>query len=126
MERLLRHRTAWIALGMTFVILVIYLSVTPNPLDVPKLGGLKTGHIMAYAWLMFWFAQIYRGTKQRLVVAVALVAMGIGLEYVQDWVGRDFAYSDMRDDAIGVAGGYLAALTPLGGVIPLLDAWWRG
>ena len=119
----LKHRTAWIVCGSAFVLLVIYLSLTPHPLDVPSAFGLKTGHILAYAWLMFWFSQIYPRSAARIVLAAAFIALGIALEYIQGLVGRDFAYTDMRDDAIGVLGGGFLALTPLGGSIAAIERW---
>jgi len=110
----LKHRPFWIAGGVAFVLLVIYLSVTSHPLDVPSWWNFKIGHILAYAWLMFWFAQIWLEGGKRLATALVLLAMGIALEYVQGMIGRDFAYSDMRDDGIGIAAGWLLAVTPLG------------
>ncbi|HET9577656.1 MAG TPA: VanZ family protein [Usitatibacter sp.] len=109
-----RHERVWIAFGFAFVLLVIYLSVTPDPVRAPTVENFKTGHIIAYLWLMLWFAQVRRSPATRLVIGLLIVALGVGLEYVQRYVGRDFAYSDMVDDAIGVAAGYLLALTPLG------------
>lgn len=121
MQRFLRHYKVWLLIGFSFVALVIYLSLTPNPLDVPRVAGIKSGHFIAYAWCMFWFAQIYRGVGQRIAIALALCALGIGLEYVQGWVGRDFAYSDMRDDAIGVAAGLILAATQLANILAYVD-----
>ena len=120
----LKHRNAWIVGGAGFVLLVIYLSVTPHPLDIPSFHGLKTGHILAYAWLMFWFSQIYRRTPARMVLGVAFIALGIALEYIQGLVGRDFAYTDMRDDAIGVVIGSILAFTPLGGTLATIERWF--
>jgi VanZ family protein len=119
----LRHRNAWIACGSGFVLLVIYLSLTPHPLDVPSVYDLKTGHILAYAWLMFWFSQIYPRSIARIVLGVAFVALGIALEYIQALVGRDFSYTDMRDDGIGVVLGGILALTPLGGSLAAIERW---
>lgn len=116
-----RHERAWIACGFAFVVLVIYLSVTPDPLHPPTVRNFKTGHILAYAWLMLWFAQVRRSLATRLVIGALILALGIGLEYVQRYVGRDFAYSDMVDDAIGVAAGYLLALTPLGSLFAKIE-----
>jgi hypothetical protein len=125
MAKTLRHRKSWLAGGMAFVVLVIYLSLTPNPISAPSLGSFKAGHIAAYAWLMFWFAQLYPTRRRRFAVAMALWGMGIALEYVQDLVGRDFAYSDMADDGIGVFGGWLVAMTPLSRAFAVVDGWWR-
>jgi VanZ family protein len=108
----------WIALGAGFVLLVIYLSLTPDPLQAPTVDEFKTGHILAYLWCMLWFAQAWRGVRERLAVATLLVALGIALEYAQRETGyRHFSYSDMVDDAIGVGAGWLLACTPLGNVL---------
>jgi VanZ family protein len=123
MHGTLRRRNFWLVVGAGFVLLVIYLSVTPHPLDVPSAFGLKTGHILAYAWLMFWFSQIYRRPAQRAALGVSFLALGIALEYVQGWVGRDFAYSDMRDDGIGILIGLVLVLTPLGGALAAIEGW---
>jgi hypothetical protein len=105
----------WIACGAAFVAYVVYLSVTPDPIRAPTIDGFKTGHIVAYLWLMLWFSQVARTVTSRLVTAIMLCALGIGLEYVQLGTGyRHFAYSDMADDALGVAAGWLIACTPLG------------
>ena len=118
----LRYRRFWIACGVAFVVLVIYLSVTPHPLDVPSVGGFKSGHILAYFWLTWWFAQIWRAPWQRVTAAVGFTLMGIALEYVQLMIGyRDFAYADMVDDAIGAAAGFAAAFTPLGHALEAID-----
>ena len=114
------HERAWIALGWGFVLLVIYLSVTPDPIRAPTVDGFKTGHIVAYLWLMLWFAQVRPSVSSRAVIGILLCLLGIALEYVQREVGRDFAYSDMVDDAIGVAAGLLLALTPLGNMLASL------
>ena len=108
-------RRWWIALGVGFVLLVIYLSVTPDPLRAPTVDNFKTGHILAYFWCMLWFAQALRRSRERLAVASFLILLGIALEYVQRATGyRHFAYSDMVDDAIGVGVGWLLACTRLG------------
>ena len=119
----LRHRNAWLVCGSGFVLLVIYLSLTPRPLDVPSFYGLKTGHILAYAWLMFWFSQIYHRPLARVAVGLAFLALGIALEYIQGLVGRDFSYTDMGDDGIGIVLGALLAFTPLGGALAMIERW---
>ena len=105
----------WIACGGAFVAYVVYLSVTPDPVRAPTVEGFKTGHIVAYLWLMLWFSQVAKTAATRLVTALLLCALGVFLEYVQLGTGyRTFAYSDMADDALGVAAGWLLAGTRLG------------
>jgi hypothetical protein len=115
-------RRAWLAAGAGFVALVIYLSLTPDPLAVPSVEDVKTGHVLAYFWLMLWFSQAWRGNLPRLGLAVALVGLGVALEYAQRQTGyRTFAYADMRDDLIGVAAGWVAASTMLGRGLELAE-----
>ena len=116
--RSLRLRKAWLACGYAFIALVIYLSLTPSPIQAPSIGGVKTGHLIAYAWLMLWFSQAYRGAGVRLAWAIGFVLLGISLEYAQGMTDyRTFAYSDMVDNAIGVLIGGALAWTPLGDVL---------
>ena len=106
-----RLRQAWLVIGWFGVIIVIVMSLIPNPPDfVPIEQGDKIEHIVAYGSLMFWFAQVYGALKTRAIVAALLIALGIAIEYVQGWTGwRDFSYADMAADAVGVALGWLIA-----------------
>lgn len=102
----LGYRKLWLGLGAAFVALVIYLSLSTQTIDAGRIEDVKTGHFLAYFWLMYWYSQVYRGRAARFAIAAGLVAMGIGLEYLQGMTTyRTFAYSDMRDNAIGVAAG---------------------
>lgn len=117
----MRLRKAWLAGGAAFVALVIFLSLTPQPLQVPNVGPFKAGHVAAYTWLMLWFAQVYRGGV-RAGIAMGLVLMGVGLEYLQDLTPhRTFSYWDMVNNAVGVAIGFALARTPLGGMVEKLQ-----
>ncbi len=64
MEYPLRHRRAWIVIGMAFVALVIYLSLTPHPID---------------------FAQVHdsSGTRASIGLALAVTPLGRALELVE-------------------------------------------
>ena len=96
-----RHDNWW--LGWAIVVTIIWLSVTPAPIDIGVKAGDKLGHLAAYGWVMFWFAQIYHRRATRLSYAGAFVAMGIALEFVQLGLGyRTFEVMDMVADALGV------------------------
>jgi VanZ family protein len=119
----LAFRPAWMAAGWAFVALVVFLSLTPDPLPAAELGRFDIGHAAAYAWLGYWFAQLHAAPRLRLLVAAALGGLGIGLEFAQGWTGyRTFSYGDMRDDAIGALAGVALASTRLGGFLQTLDA----
>ena len=116
-----RLRGAWIACGYGFITLVVYLSLTPSPIPAPSIEGVKTGHVIAYAWLVLWFSQAYHRIGARLAWAAAFVLMGVMLEYLQGMTGyRTFAYSDMVDNAIGVVLGLVLASIGLGSLFPQL------
>lgn len=100
--------------GMGFVLLVVFLSLIRDPPRMARVMEIKVDHLLAYAWLMLWFAQIVRSTETRLLIAVSLFVLGVTLEYLQGLTDyRTFAYSDMRDDALGIATGFMLGLTPL-------------
>jgi len=110
----LRFERLWIVFGAGFVVLVIYLSLTPELPDIAVSTNQKLGHVLAYGWLMLWFAQLYRSTGARLGLAAAFCALGIALEYLQGMTGyRGFEYSDMLLNSTGVAIGLALAYTPL-------------
>jgi hypothetical protein len=89
-----------------------------------SVDGVKPGHFIAYAWLMVWFSEIYKSPRSRAACAIGLVLMGVALEYAQAMTGyRTFAYSDMLDNAYGVAAGAAIAWTPAG---DLFDRLTRG
>ena len=101
-----------LALGFGFVGLVFYLSLAPDLPDTGVPNGMKIGHVLAYAWLMLWFAQIYRLNAVRYAGALTFCTMGIGLEYVQGLTDyRGFEYSDMLTNSAGVGIGLLLSHT---------------
>jgi len=105
-----RLRSLWWAIGWFGVALTIYLSLMPNPpgIDVPQ--GDKLGHLAVYATLMLWFAQLVTRAGERCVAALALLALGVALEFAQRATGyREFSYADMLADAVGIALGSLLA-----------------
>jgi hypothetical protein len=112
----------WWFCAWGFVVFVIYLSLASQTIDLGRVEGVKAGHFTAYAWLMLWFSQLIRPPGRRFALAAALAAMGVALEYFQDIVGRDFAYVDMRDNALGVVGGWAVASTPAGRFLEWLEA----
>jgi VanZ family protein len=108
----LRYERLWKLMGAGFVLLVVYLSLADVPRELEVGNVLNVGHLIAYFWLMIWFAQIYRGRGVRWLWAIAFCALGVALEFAQSMVGyRTFDYADMVLDALGVALGLTLART---------------
>jgi VanZ family protein len=103
-------RLAWWAVGWFGVGLVIYLSLMHGPPELRVPEGDKIQHMAAYAVLTLWFAQLSANPRHRLATAMALIGLGVALEFVQRTTDyREFSYGDMLADALGVMlGGWLA------------------
>ncbi|HZN99801.1 MAG TPA: VanZ family protein [Burkholderiales bacterium] len=104
-------RKAGIAAGWAWAAAIVWLSLTPSPLEVDLQHGDKIGHFVAYGWLMFWFSQFYQQRRSRIAYALAFIAMGVALEFAQGQLGyRTFEVFDMYANALGVLLGWAAAL----------------
>jgi len=112
--RLRYHRT-WLALGGLWIALVSIFSLMPNPPDPLSFEQRdKLSHFLAYGWLMLWFCQLYTGTTRRWSLALAFVALGVGLEFLQSLTpDRTYELLDMAANTGGVLLGWLLAATPL-------------
>jgi len=125
---MLNYRRTWLAGGWLLVGLVAYLSLTPHPPELPLSFSSvdKLEHGFAYASLSLWFCQIYLHGRQRAVVAVALIAFGITLEFLQGMSGyRMFELADMLANSLGVLTGFLLARTRLGRLFILFETALR-
>ena len=90
--------------------LVVAFSLIPSPPTLGVQQGDKLQHISAYFALMCWFAQVHRRRHERLYLAMALVALGICLEFLQGMTGwRSYDPFDMAANASGVLLGWIAA-----------------
>jgi VanZ family protein len=99
----LRWFKLWSAIGWLIIATVIYLSLTPDPIEIDMEQGDKLGHMLAYFVMMIWFSQLYL-RRMHAWLASGFIVLGVALEYVQGWSGyRDFEYMDMLADAIGVS-----------------------
>jgi VanZ family protein len=104
-------RPLCVAAGWALAAAIVWLSLTPSPTSIDVEQGDKLGHFLAYGSLMGWFSLLYLRPAPRAGYAALWIAMGIGLEFVQGWLGyRDFEVFDMVADAIGVFAGWAAAV----------------
>lgn len=112
------------ALGWLCVAAVVYLSLTPSPPDpVHAEHADKLEHALAYGFLMLWFCQDYQRRTQRMLLAALLVALGVGMEFLQGLTGyRSFEYGDMLANSTGVLLGWAGAYTVLGQIGAMLES----
>ena len=103
-------RRVWRAIGIGLIVVVIWLSLTPHPVEIPVEQGDKLGHFAAYGTLMFWFAQLDARHRKRLAYVAGFVALGVALEFAQGLTDyRMFEVADMVANAIGVLLGWISA-----------------
>ena len=115
----------WRLIGWIMVGIVVYMSLTSNPVELPDLDyGDKIGHFSAYFMLMIWFAQLYRRTRHGWILA-AVLGLGIALELIQGQTAfRMFEYADIAANAMGAISAWGLAKTPLARLIARTEDVW--
>jgi VanZ family protein len=120
-----RHPLLWSALWCGGVAAVVALSLGP----APDLGDLPSGidkveHFLAYGALAGGAVQLYPRWRSLLSVGVALVLMGIGLEYAQGALTtyRIMDRADALANTLGVIAGLATQLTPWRDLLLRLDS----
>jgi VanZ family protein len=111
----------WVGIALTLV-----LSLGPPALDEGVRYGDKVSHLVGYAVLMFWWAQLVVTRRWRLAAAVIL--FGIVVEGLQGLTpNRQPEVLDALANSCGVLLGWLAArlLPNLPRWIAPLPAWRR-
>ncbi|MEM9386407.1 MAG: VanZ family protein [Pseudomonadota bacterium] len=113
--RSLRWARAWLTGGIVLVLVVVFLSVRPVAMALPAVSNAdKFAHLIAYFTLALWFSGALRRASY-LPLAVALIALGVGLEGVQALLPvRTADLGDGLANAIGVGIGVAAGAAGLG------------
>lgn len=122
--RVLYWHGLWLTIGWLLVIAVILLSLIKSPVSLPYPQSDKSGHLVAYGLLMYWFAQLYSKCVRRLAIALALLALGCTLELVQLTVGRYFEYADMVANGLGISLGWLLSPPRSPHLLSKVEAWF--
>ena len=101
----LRHKWLWLLIGYGLIVLVVYLSLTSDPI---KVGGVvpyldKLVHMLAYFSLVFWFMQIYHVKHHVYFWVVFFLCLGLLMEYLQGFESERYAeVGDMVANTLGV------------------------
>nr|WP_298124530.1 VanZ family protein [uncultured Pseudoxanthomonas sp.] len=111
-----RRPRLWLALWSVAVTTVIVLSlVNLSGLPPVPAGGDKVEHFLAYALLSASAVQLFAKRRACLLIALLLVALGIGLEFAQGML-TSTRMADPRDavaNTLGVLAGLATMITPL-------------
>lgn len=98
----------WRGLGWLGLVLTLVLSLGPPALDEGLRYGDKVSHLVGYAVLMFWWAQLVTRTRWKL--AAAVIVFGIAIELLQGLTpDRKPDLLDVLANSTGVLLGWLAA-----------------
>lgn len=110
-----RHPAIWFALWAAMIVLVIALSLMRGP-PIPDLLTIgKADHFIAYLALAVVAVQLFASRNAQVVAALALVGLGIGLEFAQGYLTtwRDMSVFDGCIDTVGVLAGMATSWTPV-------------
>lgn len=119
-----RHPILWSMAWVLMVAAVVAGSLLP-PGDLPAqaMGNDKLMHFLGYFVLMAGAVQLYARRASWVAMAVLLVFLGIGLEWLQAWmhVGRTADRADALANTLGVLAGFTTGFMPLRNVLLRLD-----
>lgn len=120
----LGHPRMWMSLWSLAVAVVVIVSLIPPPDlgELPKNAD-KVEHFLAYFALAASAVQLFARWSSLFSVGIALVLMGIGLEYAQGTLTttRMMDPNDALANTLGVITGLAVQLTPLRNLLQRLD-----
>ncbi|MFQ5449644.1 MAG: hypothetical protein ACE5E9_03395 [Nitrospinaceae bacterium] len=109
MISLIKNHKLKIVLGVSYVFLLIYFSLAPNPPEIDPTESDMFAHLTAYFILMLWFARIYPPNYYPLL-GIGFISLGIALEIIQGFEGfRAFEYIDIAANSAGILLGWFVA-----------------
>lgn len=101
----LRYRSMWLLIGYSLIAVIVYLSLSGDPIDIDTELPYqdKLFHALAYFGLTFWFMQLYHLRRHRLRWVIVFLCLGLLLEYLQGFEPQRYSeVGDMVANALGV------------------------
>ena len=117
----LAYKKLWLLIGGALVVLLLYGSLAPAKALPPLAGSDKLWHAGSYFVAMAYFSQIYWRVSARLLIAAALIALGVAIEFIQPYVNREFDWFDALANGVGVVAACLLSLSPLSSILRYVD-----
>ena len=115
-------RLLWYVLGWLMVGFVIVGSLIPSPAQLNMAHYDKANHLIIYAVLMGWFAQLIGVRKLQFAYMLGFITMGVVLEFLQARTSyRSFELADMVANGVGVFIGWVISVTLMPGWLTKLD-----
>ena len=111
----LRWPRAWLALWALAILVVIVVCLMPPPVLPPLPDNSdKVEHLLAYFFLAAVAVQLFAERRALWIVAIGLVALGIGIEVAQGVLTSDRSADphDALANTLGVLLGMSTLLTP--------------
>ena len=104
-------RSLWLGVGWLGIVAVFVFSLGPaSTLPTAMQHADKLVHLASYGILMFWWAQLYTVSRERVRLAIALVLLGIIIEWLQGFTPtRQSDVLDALANTIGILLGWLLA-----------------
>ena len=122
----LRYRKLWLSIGYLLIVVVVFLSLTSNPVHVDTNLPYqdKLFHALAYFSLTFWFMQIYHIRHHVFQWVIFFLCLGMLLEYLQGFdLNRYSEVGDMIANTLGVVVAVALARTQLRFVLVRLERY---
>jgi VanZ family protein len=122
----LRYRKLWLIIGYLLIALVIFLSLTSNPVDIDT--GLpyqdKLSHFVAYFSLTLWFMQIYHVRHHVIWWVIFFLCLGMLMEYLQGYDSNRYSeLGDMIANTLGVVAAVALARMHLRNILVRLERY---
>lgn len=117
------HPWLWCLAWCLGIAALVVLSLMPGPPMPDFEDSDKVGHFLAYFLLAAGAVQLFARWSSLLGAGIALVLLGIGMEYAQG-AFTDYRVLDARDalaNTLGVIAGLGTQLTPLRDLLLRLD-----